>query len=158
MRSEMMYAAAPLALLAACNQASAPAVDKAAEQAAIEAVENAQISAINAHDAAGMAAPYTADAVLYMPDSAPVSGDAIAGAMAEMVKDEALAVSIDEGSQTVFIADSGDMATTVFTGKMTVTGADGAPAVLPMAVQTLWLKEDGSWKIARDFNMELPAS
>jgi len=158
MRNQLAITAA--ILLGACTQASeTPTVDKAAEQAAIEAVEAAQIAAINAHDAAGGAAAYAPDATLYMPGSAPLSGDALTAAFDEMAKDEALAVAVDEGTEKTWIADSGEMAVTSFTGTFTSTGADGQPAPMHMAVQTLWHKQDdGSWKIVGDFNMEIPAA
>lgn len=158
MNAKTLAAALPLVLLAACNQAAAPA-DPDAVMTAIHEVENGQMKAINARDAAGAGAVYAPDAMFYVPGQDPVSGsEAIAANFAEGIKDPAYAVTADEGSNRSWVAASGDMAATSFTGTWTRT-VDGKVTTDRLVNQTVWQKQaDGSWKIASDMNMTLPAA
>lgn len=154
MKTAIVFAAAPLALLAACSQASAP-IDKEAILAEIRAVEDGQAVALNSADKAGTSAVYSDDAELFMVGRAPAIGiEAIQSMGEDVLADPALVVVHDEASKVGWVADSGELAVTGFTGTITMTNpATGEPETHPTANTTVWEKQsDGAWKMVRDVN------
>lgn len=153
----IVIAAAPIALLAACNQAAAPA-DPAAVLAEIQKVEEGQIAAFNADDADGATAVYAADARFFDAGSPVVVGsDAIKAAFGAMLGDANAALELTENGS--WVAASGELAVTSADYKQTMTGVDGKPTTIAGANLTVWQKQaDGSWKIAADFNGPAPAA
>lgn len=154
MRKTFILAAAPLVLLGACHKAAtAPAADDAAVLDAIHAVESGQIKAINAGDMAGATAVYAPGAQFVFPGEGPVTGtDKLTAAFTRMKSDPAFAVTMTDGTKRHWIAASGNMAVTSFSGTMTET-VNGKVVTRPVDNQTLWIKQsDGKWKIESDFN------
>jgi uncharacterized protein (TIGR02246 family) len=156
MNKTLLFSAAPLALLAGCNQAPEP-VDPEAVMAEIHAAEEAQLAAFNSDDIDAATAVYTADAKFLGPGS-PVQGgtDAIRASFQGMIDDPNSAVEIE--STGAIVSQSGDLAVTTGDLTFTFTGEDGAPTVMNLAVLSVWQKqEDGSWKMALDYNAPVPA-
>lgn len=153
----LFTAAAPL-LLAACGQKPA-AVDSETVLAAIHQAENAQIEALGKGDLAGATAVYGEGATIYVEGMPPATGaDAIKANFERQFTDKAFKVAVTEGSNKSWVAASGDLAVTGFTGTWTRTDpASGKPVTGPILNQTVWQKQaDGSWKNVSDVNMALP--
>jgi ketosteroid isomerase-like protein len=150
-------AAAPIILISACSQpAETPAVDPDAVLAAIHEVENGQLEALNSNDLAGGVAVYGEGATLYVDGTSPATGaEAIQAHMEAMLSDPGFDVSMDEGSYRSWVAASGDLAVTSFTGLFSRTDAETGEVVTePVVNQTVWQKQDdGSWKNVHDVNM-----
>jgi ketosteroid isomerase-like protein len=150
-------AAAPIILIAACSQpAEPPAADADAVLAAIHEVENAQLEALNNGDTAGGAVVYGEGATLYVDGTSPATGaDAIQAHMEAMLSDPGFNVSMDEGSYKSWVAASGDLAVTSFTGLFSRTDTETGEVVTePVVNQTVWQKQaNGSWKNVHDVNM-----
>ena len=143
---------APVTLLAACGGAT----DTNALLDTVQMTEQAQLEAIKARDVRGAVRIYRADATMVLPGSAPVKGaDAIGAAFEKLIADPNLAVELEQGEG--WASESGELAATVATGMLTTTGADGQPATIPVAVQTVWRKTDNDgWKIVSDVVAEVP--
>lgn len=160
-RLNTIFAAIPVVLVAACSQpAETPAADADAVLAAIHEVENAQLEALNDGDIAGGAVVYGEGATLYVDGTSPATGaEAIQAHMEAMLSDPGFNVSMDEGSYKSWVAASGDLAVTSFTGQFSRTNAETGEVVTePVVNQTVWQKQgDGSWKNVHDVNMVYPA-
>lgn len=156
MRIKFLGAFAPAILLVGCNQAAqepaAPAeADADAVLAAITEVEQGQAKAIGEHNVDGAAAVYAPDATFFDAGSPPVGGDAIRANFEAMLSDENTALEINRSGS--WVAKSGELAVTMANYSFTTTGPDGKPVTTKGVNQTVWKKQDdGSWKIASDFN------
>lgn len=159
MRNAVMLSLSPLVLVAGCNQVTVntPKADPDKVVAEIRAAEAAQMEAFGKKDLAGATAVYAAEANFIKPGEGPQGGEMITKAFEAMLKDPAFKLEPIEGTGTQWVAESGELATTGFTAKMTSTGADGKVVTEPVINQTVWKKqEDGSWKIVSDFNAAYP--
>lgn len=145
---------APAALLAGCGDA----VDTNALLDTVQMTEQAQLEAIKARDVRGAVRIYRSDATVVLPGGAPIKGtDAINATFEKLIADPALAVALEQGEG--WASESGELAATVATGTLTRTGADGQPATVPVAVQTVWRKTDNEgWKIVSDVVAEVPSA
>ena len=156
----ILAAALPLALLASCNKpaAEAAASDPKAALEAIHKTEAGQMEAFGKKDIGGATGLYAADATMIAPGEKPVNGSqAITGRFTALINDPGFTVTPDEKSAYGWVAASGDLAVTGWTGETSMTGTDGKVAKKPMANQTVWKKQDdGSWKIQSDVNAYLP--
>ncbi len=152
-RSPFLFLA-PVALLGGCGE---PA-DTDAMLDTVQMTELAQLEAIKARDVRGAVRIYRPDATIVLPGGAPVKGtEAIGAAFETLIADPNLAVELTQGE--AWASESGELAATTATGTLTTTGADGQPATIPVAVQTVWRKTDNDgWKIASDLVAQLPAA
>lgn len=149
-----LLALAPIALLAACGSSADP--DAVLE--AVHATEQAQLQAIASKDLRGAVRNYRDDAILVAPGNPPATtGEAIAAVFDEMLQDPNFKVDIEPGPG--WVAESGEMAVTTFTGTMTSTDPDsGEPVTVTIGNQTVWNKPTGKpWQIVSDYNVALPA-
>jgi ketosteroid isomerase-like protein len=152
--SRALLALAPVTLLAACGAA---AVDQSAALDAVHATEQAQLQAIADKDLHGAVRNYRDDAVLVAPGSAPATtGDAIAAEFDELIGDANLKIELEPGPG--WVSESGELAVTTSTGRMTTTDpASGQPVVSRIGNQTVWQKPTGKpWQIVSDYNVALP--
>lgn len=161
MNRKLALAAMPLLALSACDMLGGAAAsgDTDAALAAIRAVEQAQFSATEADDLAGATAPYANDATLVAPDGTVATGEAIAGLFEALLADEAFNLEMVEGSETAWVAASGDLAVTGFTAQYTYADDKSGPTTVPMTNQTVWrTNDDGAWQIVSDINYPTAAA
>lgn len=146
-------ALAPLALLTACG----PSADVDDVTETLRMTEEAQLEAVAAKDVDGVMRLYEEDAVVIVPNTAPVTGaPAIRSWFEKMVADPNLTIETTPGAS--WIASAGDLAVTTYSARFTLTDPDtGERRTVPMSNQTVWTKDAGSsWKIATDYNVLLP--
>ncbi|WP_066552699.1 YybH family protein [Croceicoccus bisphenolivorans] len=146
-------AIAPFLILAACNQEppAAPAVDTAAEIDAIKQVQAAQEAAFASDDAEGATAIYASNATFAGGGMPVLHGiEAIRGGFDAMIADKASSVQIAMADG--WVSASGDYATTISNYTYTHTGPDGAVQSEAGFNQSLWHKEEGTWKLLVDSN------
>ena len=147
---------AALALLAACQQAAAPAAADTAKVAAeVKAVAAEIIAAYNAHDPRKTAA-YDAPDYLGLNHGTPVlHGEAAdAESMAELMKDPTNRFTL--GEPTVIVAKAGDMA--VFNAPYDSTWTD-PKSRRKMAEKGTWIgvftrQGDGTMKLSRSIGVD----
>jgi uncharacterized protein (TIGR02246 family) len=144
-----------MALLAACSQPApepAPPADPQAVLDMLNAIEKGQQAAFNDKDVDAAVATYTPDATFFGGGSPPAVGSAaIRAAFEGMIADENSSIALTRTGG--WVAESGELAVTQASYVFTATGADGKPAAVKGENQTVWVKQDdGSWKIASDFN------
>lgn len=147
-------ALAALPLLAACGSA-----DPAEVLEPVRATEQAQLQAIVSKDLRGATRNYAEDATFVAPGVAPASGiSAIELAFKPLLADANFKLEITPGKG--WAAESGELAVTTFTGKLTTTdAASGQPVTVPISNQTLWHRADGiGWQIVSDYNAALPVA
>lgn len=145
-------ALAALPLLAACG-----AADSAELLEPVRATEQAQLQAIASQDLRGATRNYAEDATFVVPGGTPVSGiAAIEVAFKPLLVDPNLKLEVTPGE--AWAAESGELAVTTFTGRLTTTdAASGQPVTVSIANQTLWHRADGiGWQIVSDYNATLP--
>ena len=135
-----------LVMLTAC--ASVPRVNTATEEAAIRAQEQRLLAAVSAKDVATIAAIYTPDATLMMPNEAAVSGTtAIRNDWSPMVNMPGLQFTF---TPTRFdISKTGDLATDFGTYRLTANGPDGRIEDSG-SFMTSWRKVNGQWLMTGD--------
>ena len=129
--------------------------------AAIQQTEEHRQAALKAGNMAAGVAVYAPEAVFYEPGKPPVTGDQIRAAFDRMGKDQAYNLAIDDASRSHWVAKSGDLAVTSYTGSWTHTKAEDVATTEPLLNQTVWaLQQDGTWKIVSDVNtvIEAPAT
>ena len=149
-----------LGLAAACQpqQAAMPTVDAAAVRTAIEGENAKWTQAYLAKDAAALAALYTDDAILAMPNAPRVTGrEAIAAAYAAVFT-QASPTTNDVTIDRLEVAQSGDFAYVVGTYGGTSTMADGS-SMADTGKYTAVLKNvNGQWMLAVDgWSSDMPA-
>lgn len=152
---KLALAALPLFALTACDllgSGDAASGDADAALEAIHAVEDAQLAATAADDVAGAAAPYADDATLVAPDGTVATGAAITAMFEAMLADESFNLEPVEGSNTAWVAASGDLAVTGFTAQYTYSDDKEGSVTVPMTNQTVWRNEGGTWQIVSDIN------
>ena len=108
----------------------------------IRAASAKWVQAFNAKDGAGIAAVYTADAVLLPPDAGPIEGvEAIAGFWSDF------AASVNSGNlevQEVFVG--GDLANVVGKYRLEVKGQQA----LEGKYIEVWTRGEAGWRMHRD--------
>jgi ketosteroid isomerase-like protein len=142
--------------MAACAP-QGPAVDVAAETEALRATAARYNAAVEALDAAGMAAFYADDCRSMPPNEATLVGPAAMQAFVEEVSAiEGFAVALDPPD--VVVGAGGDVGYTVGTVQITAPGPDGELATTNGRDVHIWRKEaDGTWKLVIDiWNSETP--
>ena len=153
-----------LALLAlgsafGCSSATttAPSVapSRAADQAAIRALDDSIVAAMQARDAAAVAAYYAPNAQLFPPNRDVATGPtAIRAAWAEDFKLPNIDLSFEP--QRIEVAASGDMASDVGTYRVSLDGPEGPISDTGKYV-VVWHKVNGQWKVMADiWNSDLP--
>lgn len=152
--------ALPLAAMVVAS-ACAPAVEEEVEvpagpvdvTAEIAAANETFMAAFSAGDAAGVAAMYTDDAVLYPPNSEALVGpEAIVGFF-QGAMDAGIVRAILETTEALGM---GDMAVEV--GKVTLLGADGG-TIDRASFMVLWKRTADGWRLHRDiYNSDLAAA
>ena len=152
----MKYTILALALcapLAACDQAASPAAGNSSTAVwDVKGVERDMLSAYKALDPAKVAAFYTADADIMVPNAPAVKGADAAKSMAAQFKDPNFSLGFDNVRTEV--AASGDMAFTHGTFHVTYTN----PATKKMDMMdgtyvTVFRKQaDGGWKVVQDIS------
>ena len=164
-RVVLLSAGAALALsLGACDRAATPSDTAAAAtetaEAAAEAVKKdfaAFNAAIAAKDVEAVKTHYASDAVMVIPDLPPFEGvEAIAADYKEFAADEA--GKYTSGAETVTVAPGGDMAFGEVKYQSTFTNPKTkAVETAERYNLTVYRKQpDGSWKVVRDVNVNLP--
>ena len=146
-------ALAPLVLLAACGSSADP--DVVLET--VRATEQSQLQAFESKDLRGAVRNYAEDATVVTPGQAPAAdGEAIAAAFDELLTDPNFKIEVTPGPG--WASESGDLAVTTATGRITTTdAASGEPVTTPIANQTVWRKPAGKpWAIVSEYNVALP--
>lgn len=125
-------------------------VDVSAE---IAAANEAFMAAFSAGDAAGVAAMYTDDAVLYPPNSEPLIGNEAIVGFFQGAMDAGIVRAILETTEA---RGMGDMAVEV--GSVTLLGADGG-TIDRASFMVLWKRTADGWRLHRDiYNSDLAAA
>ena len=142
--------------IAACAP-QAPVVDVAAETEALRAETLGYNIAVEALDAAGMAAYYADDSRSMPPNEATLVGPADMQAFLEELSTiEGFAVTIDPPE--VVVGAGGDVGYTVGNLQITAPGPDGEFTTTNERDVHIWRKQaDGTWKLVIDiWNPETP--
>jgi len=151
--------------LAACERTTVPAADNAgatAETATADAEAVKQAFAkfnadIVARNVDAIKAHYASDAVMVIPDRPPFEGvDAITADYQEYAADPAGKYA--PGAETVTVSPGGDMAYGEVNYQSTYTDTKTKAVVTVDRYNlTVYAKQpDGSWKVVRDVNVNLP--
>ena len=146
-------ALAPLSLLAACGSSADP--DAVLET--VRANEQAQLQAMAGKDLRGAVRNYAENAIVVTPGrAAATDGEAIATAFDELLTDTNFKIEVSPGAG--WASESGDLAVTTSTGRITTTdAASGEPVTMAIGNQTVWRKPTGKpWTIVSEYNVALP--
>jgi uncharacterized protein (TIGR02246 family) len=114
-------------------------------KAGIEATNKAWMAGVEKHDAAAVAAQYTADAMLLPPGMETVTGAKNIKVFFDGLVGDGSVKKVDLTTSELF--DGGDSATEI--GKYTVVGASGQSLESGKYV-VVWKKDGGKWKLHRD--------
>jgi uncharacterized protein (TIGR02246 family) len=142
-----------LTLCACSSQSGSPAATidtRAADEAAIRAATEALGPVVEAKDLEKAVAPYTDDAVLFVPKApAAVGKDAIRAAVQGMLAAPALKMTFNVTS--IEVARSGDLALERGAFQVVTADKDGKPTTETGQVAMVWRKQaDGMWKVVAD--------
>jgi uncharacterized protein (TIGR02246 family) len=130
-----------------------PAVDVAAEEQAIRTRSGEWMNYMNAHDAASLAGIYAPDAISAYDGSVSKGADTIqAGMASEFAANPKFLISWT--SDTVHVAESGDLAYEIGSIHRDVDGAEGKAPATDGAFVTVWQKVDGAWRVVADAGTE----
>lgn len=152
--------------LAACDRAAAPAGENTAVAADVSAAADAEAvkaafakfnADIAAKDLDAIKAHYATDAVMVISNYGPFEGiDAIMGDYKTYAADPAAKYS--PGAETVTVSPSGDMAYGEVKYQSTYTHPQTKAVVTVdrYNISVYQKQPDGSWKIVRDINPDLP--
>jgi ketosteroid isomerase-like protein len=156
-RRPLVLVAPFLVNLIACTQPPAPP-DLEAARASLGDTAARYAKTATAKEAAGFAAFYASDAVVYAPNEATVKGSAAIG---EFIKpyfgDANFAVTFQPA--VVEVSADGSMGTTLAITELTATGPDGKPASERVRDFHVWRRQpDGSWKLTVDIWNAEPAA
>ena len=144
---------AVLAVLAGACAAPAPPPppqpDLVAEERAIRDADDRWLKAAQARDAAGEAAVIAPDGIVYRTNMDPAVGPDAFKALQEKTYAENPKVTVDWASDSITVAQSGDMA--VESGTFKVSGLGPKADVSDTGkFLTVWKKVNGVWKVAFD--------
>lgn len=163
-RVVLLSAVAALALsLGACDRAAAPGEANGAAQASAtdaEAVKEAFAAfnaAIAAKDLPAIQAQYASDAVMVLPNQAPFEGvEAIMGDYKTYAADPASKYA--PGAETTTVSSGGDLAYGEVNYQSTGTNPETKAVETSSRYNLSVYKKqaDGSWKVVRDINVNLP--
>lgn len=145
-------AVAPIALLAACGSSA----DPEAVLETVRATEQAQIQAMTTRDLRGAVRNYADGAILVTPGRpAAADGEAIAATLDALLSDPNFKLEMTPASG--WAAESGELAVTTATGRVTTTDAgSGEAATVPVSNQTVWRRNTGEpWRIVSEYNVTL---
>jgi uncharacterized protein (TIGR02246 family) len=134
-------------LLGACSRS--PRVDLAAEEKAVRDVSTHWLDLIKEHDAAGEAALFTDDGVMYRAHSEPAVGPAAIEAYETRDQAANPKMVVEWTTDAVSVAASGDMAVETGTYRIANAGPKGSGEDRGEFV-TVYRKVNGQWKISRD--------
>jgi uncharacterized protein (TIGR02246 family) len=134
----------------ACSHQGAPSVfrvDLVAEGKAIREVDARWRQAMQAHDAAGEAAVYADDGVEYRAHLEPIVGPRSLEEWERKSFAENPKLNVDWSTETIQIAQSGELA--IQTGQFHVTGLGASPEWEDKGrLVTVWKKVNGEWRVA----------
>lgn len=156
MRRTLLSLALP-ALALACAQPAPP--DPEAARTALRQADSAYTKAGLAKDRAAFVGLYAADAVMYPPEVAPVSGlDAIGKFVDGFLADPTFAGSFQP--LEVEVSTDGTIGYTLNAATLTYTGTDKKLVTERLRDFHVWRRQaDGSWKLVVDiWNAEPPAA
>lgn len=126
-----------------------PQVDLGQEKQAIRSVSESWLELDKAHDAAGQAELFSADAVVIWENQEPVVGKAAIQNMYEQYYEKNPSLVPGWSTDRIEIASSGDLAIEYGSWGWTNGGPDGTLADHGKYV-TVYRKVDGSWKVLSD--------
>lgn len=146
-----------LAATASCAP-QAPSVDLEAERTALREADSRYTQLATAKDAEGVSGLYAADATIYPPAGATVSGlDGVREFAAEFTSVPGLTLSFRP--LVIDVSRDGDMGYTINAVEITVPDEAGNPVTELIRDFHLWRKqEDGSWKVVVDIWNAEPAT
>lgn len=158
-KTSILMSAAALLALAACQPPAAPtkpAVDVAAEAAKIKAIETQWNEDWKAKDAAKIVAHYDTNASLLVPMAPPATGtDAISKMATETLADKNWSLAFTNSK--VEVAESGELAYSLGTYSLTMTGPKKKPVTDKGSYVTVYKKDAaGDWKAVADINTSEP--
>ena len=140
--------------LAACAAPSAPPVDLAAEADAVRAISMRWLELERGRDAAGVAALFAEDGVIFRPQNEPVVGiAAIQDYMATEYANNPTA-RVEWTTDRVEVAASGDLAVEYGTYSETSDSGAGDSGKF----MTAYRKVNGEWKVAGDMSASTKAA
>lgn len=148
----MVLNAALVFLLGACSQpAPTPAgkTDLASEEKAIRDMDASWLKASQGRDAAGAAAVIASDGVAYREHVDPLVGPAAFQAYETKFQTDNPKLSVMWTTDTIRIAESGDLAVQTGEYHLTGLGPNGNGEDKGRFV-TVWKKANGEWKVAHD--------
>lgn len=154
MKRYVWLALAPIALLAACG----PSADSGQVTETVRMNEQTHHEAIAAKDINGVMRLYADDAVVFVPETSPITGgEAIRAYFQQMLADPNLSIERTAGQS--WTSSSGDLAVTTYSAEFTHTDpGSGERQAVPMNNQTVWAKAPGAdWQIVSDHNVVLPS-
>lgn len=130
-----------------------PVVDVAAEEQAIRTRSGEWMNYMNSHDAASLAGIYAPDAVSAYDGSVSKGAATIQDGMtAEFAANPKFVITWT--SDTVHVAESGDLAYETGSIHRDIDGADGKAPGTNGAFVTVWQKVDGAWRVVADAGTE----
>jgi len=127
---------------------AAPAVDLAAEEAAIRSRSAEWMNFVNAKDAASIRNVYTADATTIF-DGYVRRGDAVVASAEKNFADHPNEV-VSWTTDSVRLAQSGDLAIEFGTVRTDPDGAEGKEPATDGAFVTTWVKTADGWRVLAD--------
>ncbi|MBM4219368.1 MAG: nuclear transport factor 2 family protein [Gammaproteobacteria bacterium] len=127
---------------------AAPAVDLAAEEAAIRSRSAEWMNFLNAKDAASIRNVYTADATTIY-DGSVRRGDAVVASAEKNFADNPNEV-VSWTTDSVRLAQSGDLAIEFGTLRTDLDGAEGKEPATDGAFVTIWMKTADGWRVLAD--------
>jgi uncharacterized protein (TIGR02246 family) len=145
-----------LAIASGCNER--PKLDLAAEEAVIRKTDAAWLAAATAHDLERTLPFWSDDATILSPGAPAIVGkqairNYVSGAFATA------GFSIAWKTEKIEVAQSGDMAYSTGTERISFTSADGKPVVADGRSIAVWRRQpDGSWKCVMDVMSPAPAA
>ena len=144
--------------LAACSPQAPPPLpeavarpDLAAEDKAIRDADARWLKAAQARDAAGEAAAFASDGVAYREHVEPMIGPAAFQAFTTKFRTDNPKSSTTWSTDTIRIAESGDIAVQTGQYHLTGLGPNGDREDKGRFV-TVWKKVNGDWKVAHDIS------
>lgn len=130
-----------------------PVVDVAAEEQVIRTRSGEWMNYMNAHDAASLAGIYAPGAISAYDGSVSKGADTIQAGMTEEFKSNPKFV-INWTSDTIKVAESGDIAYEIGTIYRDVDGVEGKAEGTTGSFVTVWQKIDGTWRVVADAGTE----
>lgn len=150
MSNGRLFTAIVLAMVAAAGCGAPRKVDVSAEEAAVRKTDADWLAAATAHDLNRILPFWADDATIFAPGTPAVVGKE---AIRKYVSDAfaTTGFSITWKTDKVEVSQSGDMAYSTGTDRMSVNGPDGKPLTEDARGVAIWKKQpDGSWRCVVD--------